>query len=473
MRHTLPHSTRPSLTQRIVVWSITALGIVWASFVLLAYRVGIHEADELTDGHLASVAALLVDQKLHSPATGLAARRQPVLPWLKAHDYQHSISVIQWDQRGQILSVSGHAPEPAFDSHSGFATFYLPAPHHVDATQKPTTQWRSFTQWNQAKSQKIMVLLDLQERDDLAQDIAGQMIIPGMWLLPVIALVLGLTIRRALQPLYALSQDVAQLDPINAQPLQHPHMWHEFESIIRSINTLLDRQKSAVIRERQLAHEIAHELRTPLASISLHASALQGALSQQEQSQTASFILEDALRAGQVLHQLLTLAKTTQSVLHESAVPLDLALLIRSICADFAQAAWERGCSITVIGPDQLPLQGHPVLIDIAIRNLIENALKHTPCHTQIGVSFGASDAITRWIEVVDDGGRSTVDMRNTNTTTPSNPHPFGKNDSLHLGHAIVSRVAQAHHGSFQETEPPAHFTACYRVTLQSIPTTP
>lgn len=73
---------RPSLTRHLLLWSLGALVLVWASFVLLGYQTGVHEADELTDGHLASVAALLThlkpeeSTKAAAPA-GAAASRPP------------------------------------------------------------------------------------------------------------------------------------------------------------------------------------------------------------------------------------------------------------------------------------------------------------------------------------------------------------------------------------------------------------
>ena len=57
-----------------------------------------------------------------------------------------------------------------------------------------------------------MVLVAVRERDELAQDIAEQMIEPGLWLLPVVSLALGLALWRGLRPLYALSADVAALE---------------------------------------------------------------------------------------------------------------------------------------------------------------------------------------------------------------------------------------------------------------------
>ena len=119
------------------------------------------------------------------------------------------------------------------------------------------------------------------------------------------ALALGLALRRGLRPLYALSADVAALDPASTQRLASRHAWSEFESVVASINTLLDRQQDALVRERRLANEVAHELRTPLSSIALQASALGGGLDPQAQAQAVTQIGQDALRAGHVLNQLL------------------------------------------------------------------------------------------------------------------------------------------------------------------------
>ena len=155
---------RGSLTHRLLLWSLGALVLVWGCFVVLAYRTGVNEADELTDGHLASVSALLLN--LGVPATMAPVReaRSVTLPELKNHDYQQSLSVVQWNAQGQVLLRFGDAPQPAFSADEGYASLGLgPAGGH----------WRSFSQWDKARSTKVMVLLDLQERDQLAHDIAG------------------------------------------------------------------------------------------------------------------------------------------------------------------------------------------------------------------------------------------------------------------------------------------------------------
>lgn len=453
----LQSSQRPSLTQHLLRWSLGALALVWLSFVVLGYQTGIEEADELTDGHLASVAALLLNVRATQEVDAAQTTPRHDLPGLKKHDYQPSISVVQWDAQGRLLLLNGSAPQPPFNAAEGFADLQL------GAAGAETTTWRSFSQWDTARSRKIMVLLKLDERDDLAHDIAGQMIEPGLWLLPVVALALGLALRRGLQPLYALSHDVAALGASSAQRLPPGHAWSEFEPVVASINTLLDRQQAALSRERRLAHEVAHELRTPLSSISLQASALRGGLNAEAQAQALARIGQDALRAGHVLNQLLALAQTSRAQMHETATPVDLAALARTVCADYAQAAWKRDDQIAVTGAKQLVVQGHALLLELALRNLLENALKHTPPHTCIELQLGQSSDGAAWVQVCDDGARS----GDAAATVAA--------DSLHLGHEIITRVAQVHGAQFGPAPPPKssapRFTTCYRIEFASAQT--
>lgn len=446
-------ASRPSLTRQLLLWSLGALVLVWGSFVAIGYQTGVHEADELTDGHLASVAALLLNLRATEAMQGPHVTPQAPTPWLKSHDYQQSLSVVQWNAQGQVLSLRGITAAPPFTETEGFGNL-VQGPDKV--------AWRSFSQWDAARARKIMVLLELRERDELARDIAEQMIEPGLWLLPVVALALGLALWRGLRPLYALSADVAALDPTSTQRLASRHAWNEFESVVASINTLLDRQQAALVRERRLANEVAHELRTPLSSIALQASALGGELDAAARAQAIVRIGQDALRAGHVLNQLLALARASRAELHEAKAPVDWCAVTRQVCADLAPAAWQRGDEIAVSAPPQLWVPGHALLLDIAVRNLVENALKHTPEGTHIAVQMGPSSDGGAWLQVCDDGARQ------GDRAVAMGPRHAA--DSLHLGHEILRRVADIHGGEFGPAPAPAPFTTCYRLVLPAPP---
>ena len=433
-----------SLTRRLVCGVLAALLLVWAGFVVVGYRTGLYEADELTDGHLAGAAALLLALDL-PPFTESAGEpnsrvnlnlARSSVAGLKKHDYQFSMSVLVRDAAGHLLARSGDAPLPPVAAGDGFADLQLGSPARA---------WRSFSQWDAARSRQVTVLVKVQERAELAEDVALRLAEPGLWLLPVVALALGAAILRGLQPLQALSRDVAQLDADKAARLQARHPYREFNSVVDSINRLLAQQQAALERERQLASEIAHELRTPLASITLQAAALQGVLPAEAQAAALRQISADALRAGHVIGQLLALARTGPAGMQQALVPLDLAALSRSVVAGFAQAAWQSSHPLSVQGPDRLEILGHPLLLELALRNLIDNALQHSAQGAAVCVRWG-SEAGSAWLEVCD------ASQGRQGAAGPSAGAPG--TDRLGLGHQIVSRVMDIHGGSFVRQSP-------------------
>jgi two-component system sensor histidine kinase QseC len=460
--------TAQTLTGRLLAWALGALVVVWASFVAVGLRTGEHEADELTDGHLASVAALMLSLEGDNrfvPGSGVAAGGDAApLPELKSHDYQQSMSVVLWDAAGRVLTHRGAAPMPPFNAAEGFETLELDG---------ASPRWRSFSRWDPARTRKVMVLLNLQERDELAWDIAEQVAEPGLWLLPVVALALGLAIRRGLRPLYDLSSEVHALD-IHQLDRMAPKPRHaEFRAVVASINTLVDRYQAAMTRERQLASELAHELRTPLASLSLQARSLREASAAAERSGAPPHIARDALqriegdalRAGKVLTQLLALARASRTELAEAAQALDLAELARGVVAEYAQTALDSGHELALTGSERFALRGHPVLLEVALRNLIENALGHTPSGTAIEVQL---DAAQSWLQVCDDGGGGSSGGGSgggDGTGAPPAGAPV-QGLGLGLGHRVVEKIAALHNATFARVDAGGCSGSCYRLAF-------
>jgi two-component system sensor histidine kinase QseC len=439
-----------SLTRRLLLWVLAALLLVWAGFVAVGYRTGVHEAGELTDGHLAGTAALMLSLDL--PPFGTSAREtaHQLIPTLKSHDYQPSLSVLVRDAGGRMLARSGDAPLPPFSEQAGFADLELGTP--------PVT-WRSFSQWDTSHARQVMVLVRADERDEMADDVAGQLAEPGLWLLPAVAIALCLAIWRGLRPLQALSRDVAELEVDKAERLEARHPYREFNSVVRSINTLVGRQQASLERERQLASEVAHELRTPLSSIALQAASLRGELTPQAREQALAQIGADAMRAGHVIAQLLALARASHADLQQQMQGLDLAALARQVVAGYAQASWESGHQLSVQGQGEsegrLEVPAHPLLLELALRNLIDNALQHTPRGTFVCVQWG-HDSAGAWLQVCDDG---TVTAGAAGEVRASRSA-----ERLGLGHKIVERVMDAHGGSFARVPASMPFTCCYRL---------
>lgn len=438
---------QPSLTRRLLLWALAALLLVWAGFVEVGYRTGVHEAGELTDGHLAGTAALMLNLDLPPFVDAARETARPVLPMLKNHDYQPSLSVLVRDAGGRLLARSGGAPLPPFSGQAGFTDLELGTP--------PVT-WRSFSQWDASHARQVMVLVRTDERDGMAADVAGQLAGPGLWLLPVVALALGAAIWRGLRPLQALSRDVAELEVDTAGRLEARHPYREFNSVVRSINMLVGQQQASLERERQLASEVAHELRTPLSSIALQVASLRGELPPSVREQALAQIGADAMRAGHVIAQLLSLARASRADLQQQMQRLDLGALAGQVVAGYAQASWESGHTLSVQGGDGLEALAHPLLLELALRNLVDNALQHTSRGTAVCVQWGR-EAGGVWLQVCDDG------QARPGAAPPSS-------ERLGLGHKIVGRVMDAHGGRFAQASAPVPFTRCYRMVLPLIP---
>lgn len=418
----------PTLTRYLLAWALAALVLVWGSFIAVGYKTGEHEADELTDGHLASVSSLLLPLAAGGLPGGRVVTPAGAGGELKAHDYQRSMSVVLWDAQGRLLSRTGDAPLPDFSSPDGFANLQLGT---------PPRGWRAFSRWDESHGRKLMVLLSVRERDDLAEDIAGQVVEPGLWLLPVVALVLGLAIHRGLRPLRQLAQEVHALDIQQPHKLRAPADYEELAATADAINRLAGRYRAALARERELANEFAHELRTPLASLALHARAMHDTPPGPAQQAALARVQDDARRAGEVLSHLLALARASRAELDEAVQPLDLDALARRLVAEYAPAAHAGGRDLALASPGPFPLSGHAVLLELALRNLVENALAHTPAGTQVEVEL---DPAAGWLQVSDDG------QARAGTAGGGAVEPL----KLGLGHRVVAKVAALHGGRFE-----------------------
>jgi two-component system sensor histidine kinase QseC len=431
-----------------MAWALGALAVLWLGFVVAGYRTGLVETDALTDGHLASVAALLVDAGgLGLPAPPMLAGATPAASDspVRSHEYQVPVSVVVWDADGRVLQRIGAAPLPDFDAAEGFASLAL---------GQPAQRWRSFARWTGGEPRRrVMVLISESQRRSLAWNIAGQVAQPGLWLLPAVALALGLAIRRGLRPLRALSDDVLALDVQQAQCLHDDHPEREFNDMVAAINALVQRYHAALQRERALAGELAHELRTPLSALVLQARALRES-SAPADAQALARLEHDALHAGQVLTQLLALARASHTALAEAAQPVDLDALARRVLADRAPAALEAGHELALASDGPFLVDGHAVLLELALRNLVDNAVAHTPAGTLVELRLTPQ---ARRLQVCDGP------LAHPTAPADAPPQP-ARVLGLGLGHQVVAKVAAIHGARFKAVPPPPGFDHCYQL---------
>lgn len=434
----------PSLHARMLAWALLAITSVWAVSAIVGYRAGVREADEWMNGQLASVGALIAAADPYADeAEGGAKNLREALATYQ--HYQRSLSVFVWDADGRVESNTGPAPIPAAAPKAGFTTVAL---------GRQAEAWRTFTRIDMnARRRTVTVLLSMRERDDQAWEIAGSTIWSGLWTVPGLLGLAALGLRRGLNPMKDL---VSRIDTMNSErrspapPLSHI----EFQPLLDSIERLTDRWRAAVTRERELTDTLAHELRTPLASLQLHASSLQGDLSPSGRAAALFQIDADAKRAAAIIEDLMVLARAGLPKMAEDAQLFDLAKLARLVTAEHANPAYRTGHQLGLIGPESCIARGHPSLIKLALGNLIANALRHTPPGTAVEIEVLAHPP--------------TVCVRDNGGARPSARMSSTAAAGLGLGHRIVQRVAEAHNGQFTASLADGHGWKAYSLTLGS-----
>jgi len=210
-------------------------------------------------------------------------------------------------------------------------------------------------------------------------------------MLPILlaAVVVGWrTIGSSLRPLSQLAADAARITPRAMQlRLSDAHVPAELVPLVDSINAALDRLEDGFRHQREFTADAAHELRTPLAVLSAHADTL-------GDRKAAVALKLDIASMRRLVDQLLAVAEL-DALPHQAPVPTDLAALTGELAAQMAPLALEAGRSIEVVGTDRpVPVSAHPEALWRALRNLVENAIQHTPAGSAVEIEVTPKPAI-------------------------------------------------------------------------------
>ncbi|ERS09536.1 hypothetical protein Q668_05340 [Alcanivorax sp. PN-3] len=204
-------------------------------------------------------------------------------------------------------------------------------------------------------------------------------------------------VGRALRPVSSLHKQLTTRDLEDTRPLTLAPGAGELAPMVASLNHWLAQSGRALTRERELTDNLAHELRTPLAAIRTQLQVAR--ITSGEQAERALAAAEQAtVRLGGSLEQLLALAREDR-VPGEAPPCPPLAEVAASVLEEFPGQSlrWElaQGGQLVPLAPEGL--------VRIAVRNVLDNALRHSPRQGVIGIGFEEKEGLC-WLTVADQG---------------------------------------------------------------------
>ncbi len=420
------------LTRTLILW----VGGVWLLCVLGVVWYVDREINHNFDNELVEVSHRMFDlavQELGKLTTERSSRNGARGPLVAPPQLFPGDAVVYQvvDLHEQVLLRSAEAPGNAFDVPlaAGFAN---------------ASAWRIYTVRHPSLGLFLQVADPLDERRTALNRTLFGLIIPLGAVLPLLALVLRNVARTELRALQQLAGEIEQRSGTDLRSIRLPGLPQELRSVGDHVNRLLERLSHALDVERALAANAAHELRTPLASARLR---LQTALEHDLRREDVQAALDALQLLGHRTEKLLQLSRAESGASFTRA-KIDLVQLAGTVAQEFWQdPKVNERLTLKVPDTDAPVALGDVDALAIAVRNLIENALRYGGGRVVLEVMAPCTLAVRDFGAGVDTAELRTLKERHVRQSTDR--AGYG------LGLSIVGTIVEKHGARLELASPP------------------
>ena len=283
------------------------------------------------------------------------------------------------------------------------------------------------------------------DRQDFAVSLAMQSaLLLGLLILSV-AVVIWLSVSRGLRPLLDLEDAIAARTSDDLSGIRR-EVPLEVRGIVGTLNHLFGQVRGAIQARDAFISDAAHQLRNPVAGMLALAEAAETATNDSERLQRVTELRSSAERTARLTNQMLTFERLKARADEQNLKKLDLNALVTGVATRNAERALNAGVGFTYQAPEEpVMIVGDCLMLEEAVENLIDNALRHGPPNLTrilVRLALNANDAV---LTIEDDGkGLSPVDQAVA----------FERFGQLHpsegsgLGLSIAKQVAGTHHAN-------------------------
>ncbi|MFF7059874.1 ATP-binding protein [Achromobacter spanius] len=251
--------------------------------------------------------------------------------------------------------------------------------------------------------QVIQVAQDMAVRRHMARELALRTIAPIAAAAPLLMLIVWCVVSWSLRPVKRARAQVAARQPEDLSPVNVQGLPDEIRPLILELNLLLERMRGAFAQQKQFVGDAAHELRSPLAALRLQLQALQRAGDPEARLVAEQRLASGIDRATRLVEQLLSMARHESAAEQTPAGPVDLADVLRQALSETLAQANAKSIAVDLEGALDVRVQGHRDALVLLARNLLDNAIKHSPTGGRIRLRLETSPDKVAFI--IDDEG--------------------------------------------------------------------
>ncbi len=264
-------------------------------------------------------------------------------------------------------------------------------------------------------------------------------------LLATLALVVWFGVALGLRPLIDLQDAISIRSPDDLSRIRRP-VPDEVQGIVKTLNQLFGQLETSRDAQQVFISDAAHQLRNPAAAVQAMAEALRDAKTDQDRNQRIGELITAARNSARVANQLLSLDRLQQPGPNAAPEVFDLNVVLHDVCSEAGPVVLSQGVEFELCAPDHpVQVSGDQVFVAEAVKNLIDNAMKHGGAKlSSIWVQLDVTGT-TAEITVRDDGQGLRPDQSDAAFSRFSQVEP---SDGSGLGLAIARTVAERHGGS-------------------------
>lgn len=379
----LKRRVRDSLRTRLSLWLSLAILSVASIAGVFAFFSAFDEAHELQDDVLREVATLFDKSRLtisQDSDAGTDADSDP-----ESRVFVQMLSSTPW--------TASATPPP----------LSLPS-NLVDGIQTVRAEGKAYRVLVRTlkTGKRLAVAQDTAVRDEIARNSALRTVLPLLLLVPILLLLVTRLVRQIFKPVEDLATAIDLRDENAFQPITTDPLPSEIRPFVAAINRLLRRVERSMDTERRFIADAAHELRSPLAALSLQAERLAGAEMSMNARERLSTLRTGIERGRALLDQLLALARAKASAI-KPATTVSVLSIFRRVLEDLMPLAEAKGIDVGVVTDSDAHVLVNEVDLVVLIKNLVDNAIRYTPAGGQVDLSVVVADGATTLI-VEDDG---------------------------------------------------------------------